>query len=205
MATINKILDYIIWITIIFLLIFKSFNLINGNNNSNIIIDTSKLEIKNITDKNIVNVIVDLPKSKQYTSRDKSTITAIVIHHTASDNSNPLNVAKVGIERFGYGHSYHYEIDTSGIIYQTNWISSITAHCKENNSVSIGIVLDGNFEKQIPTNKQLESLIELCKYLKVCIPSITEINGHNFYNKLTSCPGRNLNVNEIKKYVFDEY
>lgn len=203
MSTYKKILDYVIWIFLIFLLIFKVFSLIDYSNyNTNLNIDS--LIVNSITEKDIINIIGELPKENTYELRDKSQITTIVIHHTASDESDPEKVAIVGIERFGYGHSYHYEIDSLGNIYQTNWLSNITAHCKENNSVSIGVVLDGNFESQNPTEQQVISLIELCKFLKITIPTITEIEGHNYYNRKTDCPGKNLNLNEIKQYIFDK-
>ena len=64
------------------------------------------------------------------------------------------------------------------------------AHCENYNSVSIGICLEGNFEIEQPTEKQLTSLSELIQYLKKKYGNV-QIVGHRDLNA-TACPGKNL-------------
>jgi len=209
MKTIKKIFEYVFWITITIILTIMIFTFFSKNILNNVVEkkDKSLNEIKiiEINEKNITNIIADLPSEKKYNTRKKSDINTIIIHCTdGAFNKTPYEVAQIGIDNFGFGHSYHYQIDSSGTIFQTNWLISITAHCKENNTHSIGIVLDGQLNDYKPTQKQLESLVGLCRYLLISIPSIENIYGHNHYNDNKSCPGKYVDVDKIKKYIYSD-
>ena len=60
------------------------------------------------------------------------------------------------------------------------------------NAQSIGICLVGDFERDKPSKKQLESLYSLCKYLtRTCNLPATAIRSHAQINtKPTHCPGK---------------
>ena len=62
------------------------------------------------------------------------------------------------------------------------------------NARSIGICLVGDFEKDRPTARQMDSLRALCRYLvRRCDLSATAIKTHTQINtKPTRCPGRHF-------------
>lgn len=202
-ARFRQVAEYFLgFVSVIFfsyILISQTYIHLNGKYNQTISkkkntgIDESKLVIRKIRKSDIVNVVTTIPRVKLYRSRKLKQITTIIIHHSGTDNQmeTPRDIALVGIKRFGYSHSYHFQIDSDGTIYKTNWISSITAHVKNYNTPSIGILVAGNFEDSNPSLKSIQSLIMLIRYLKISIPSITKVIGHRDKNA-TKCPGKNL-------------
>jgi len=146
----------------------------------------------------IIKIYDKLPFKKTYASRDKSKIDRIIIHHTAGDlNISPNRIAEVGMNRFGFGHSYHFQIQSDGTIYQTNLLSKITAHCAGNNSTSIGIVITGNYNDNIPSEIAITNLIRLINCMIEYFPLINSVEGHGYYNN-TDCPGTNINNRMIE-------
>jgi len=73
------------------------------------------------------------------------------------------------------------------------------AHALGYNGHSIGICLIGNLDESKPTEKQLKTLFDFLieKIEKFNIP-IENVLGHNEINPLTSCPGKNLDMNYIR-------
>jgi N-acetylmuramoyl-L-alanine amidase len=138
------------------------------------------------------------------------TLQHITIHHTASPQKGELSLEKKmqSLQNFSQSESrlasgkhkpawpdipYHYYIAVDGQIAEgrdlkyvgdTNTDYDPTGHAL--------IVLEGNFEKEQPSPKQLESLSELVAWLSTNfeIP-IAEIKAHNDYAS-TACPGVNL-------------
>lgn len=85
---------------------------------------------------------------------------------------------------------YQYFIEKNGMIYRGRVDNEEGAHTIGYNKQSIGICLQGDFEKEEPTPAQMEALEKLVKEKKEQY-NINKINGHrNFSN--TSCPGKNL-------------
>jgi N-acetyl-anhydromuramyl-L-alanine amidase AmpD len=60
------------------------------------------------------------------------------------------------------------------------------------NKTSIGICLIGNFEKKVPTTKQLIALEGLCEYLmKRCSITKSQVTTHKIIHPgHTACPGK---------------
>lgn len=114
--------------------------------------------------------------------------TQIICHHTAvSYNKNPdqFEATKRYHISKGWGDiGYHYEISKSGRVYKGRDESTPGAHTKEQNVNynSISICLDGNFDIELPTKEQTESLKKLLLELmvKYKIPSIN-IFPHRHY------------------------
>ena len=73
-------------------------------------------------------------------------------------------------------------------------MATVGAHAYGENYHTVGINVTGNFDKEIPTKAQLESLTELvtalCRIYHI-EPSATTIVGHRDLND-TDCPGKNL-------------
>ena len=116
----------------------------------------------------------------------------IVIHHTASTAKETVEqIHNFHINNNGWaGIGYHFYIRKDGTIYKGRPEKYVGAHCENYNSVSLGICLEGNFEIETPTEKQLTSLSELIQYLKKKYGNV-QIVGHRDLNA-TACPGKNL-------------
>lgn len=99
--------------------------------------------------------------------------------------------------------AYHYTIEKDGSVYLVNNLTDIVWHCKGQNTVSIGILLCGNFSgkdhvgKSKPTNEQLASLCQLLDRLTVelDIPR-KSVFGHFDFGK-PACPGY-----EVEDFIY---
>ena len=122
------------------------------------------------------------------------TIKRIVIHHSAS----PKNSTTVkDIERWhvaeGYdGIGYNRIIEGDGDVVMGRDDARIPAHAYGHNKDSLGICVIGNFEKEAPSQQQIERLVQvlaiLCKRYGVAAEAIV---GHRDLLP-TACPGKNL-------------
>lgn len=147
------------------------------------------------------NIIGDLPKgSKSYSKRPLEGITDIVIHHSAANGKfGPYDFAKWHIEQNGWpGIGYHYVIMQDGTIYQTNSHETLSYQTGGHNTYTLGICLAGNFEEEQVPAAQLKAARWLVSKLQREITSISKVKRHGDY-KGTSCPGKNMPMDEIKK------
>lgn len=116
----------------------------------------------------------------------------IVIHHTASTAKETVEqIHNFHINNNGWaGIGYHFYIKKDGTIYKGRDEKYAGAHCENYNSVSLGICLEGNFEIEKPTEKQIQSVTDLVKYLRKKYGDF-KLVGHRDLNA-TACPGQYL-------------
>ena len=125
-----------------------------------------------------------------YRKRRIEQITQIIVHHTA-DNGTPESVAHYHVAEKGWpGIGYHFMIDKSGQIYQTNDIDTVSYHVANMNTISLGVTCIGNFEIDEPTPAQVESLKWIIGAAKAVIGDVA-VFGHRDKGT-TLCPGKNL-------------
>jgi N-acetylmuramoyl-L-alanine amidase len=109
---------------------------------------------------------------------DRQTIQAIARYHRDS-----LNWADIG---------YHYLIGRDGKIYEGRPVSLQGAHTGGHNTHNLGISVIGHFVKNLPSDRQLNTLkILLSSKLKEHDLSISKLYGHRDL-KPTECPGERL-------------
>lgn len=138
----------------------------------------------------INNQVALLPKGTgTYRKRLLSSVTGIVIHHSATDFGTTYDIANWHISQGWPGIGYHFVISTDGTINQTNDLDTISYHVADYNAVNIGICLIGNLSNHPPTAKQLESLKGLIKYVNETAGKKLTIYGHRDLNA-TECPGK---------------
>ncbi|XOV94424.1 MAG: N-acetylmuramoyl-L-alanine amidase [Bacteroidota bacterium] len=101
----------------------------------------------------ITNLIEQLPwhANRRWSKRSLNRIDKIIVHQEPGEGiveqvnnyhmTAPNHVSKHGCPCI----CYHYCIRKSGEVVQANDLSSITCHCKGENSNAIGIMLVGNF------------------------------------------------------------
>lgn len=134
----------------------------------------------------------------------------ITIHHTASPQKEGITIEKKmqNLQNFSQSESrlasgrnkpawpdvpYHYYIAVDGQIAEGRDIKHVgDTNTDYDPGGHILIVLEGNFEQEQPSSKQLESLFELVALLSTNfeIPP-SEIKAHNDYAS-TACPGVSL-------------
>ena len=95
----------------------------------------------------------------------------IIVHHTLvsyDENANQFNAVDTYHKSKGWdGIGYHFLIEKDGVIKLGRAIHVVGAHCREKNMnyKSIGICLTGNFDIELPTKEQGNSLRKLLKQL----------------------------------------
>lgn len=153
----------------------------------------------NITAKKmeIINIIKDLPRKGEFAQRQLGVISTIIVHHSATLMGlfKPASFAKWHMDPNGSLRApaicYHFDIEEDGTIYQANTLESIAWHAGNANRFSIGIELNGNFEKENPTDAQLHSLRWLTAQLEQKLGKKLVQKGHKEV-QATACPGKNL-------------
>lgn len=162
----------------------------------------------------IKDISKELPWKASVGKRPLKDIRYAVIHHEGfptPDKYNPIarykSEANAHIAK-DWGHiGYHYKIDRQGVVYQCYDLKEIGYHAGNLpvNKIGIGICLDGSFDKQKPTQSQLDALKELLDYLFTKRPDMpllvkTSLNGHREVRKEpTYCPSDTL-MDFIRKY-----
>lgn len=125
-------------------------------------------------------------------------VTKLVVHHS---DSKAATTKKSDIERWhkerGFSTiGYHKVIEGDGKVVDGRSESTQGAHAKGANFGSLGVCVAGAFETEMPSQKQINSLVTVltdwCKAHKL---NTTSIYGH--YNVPggttdTTCPGKNM-------------
>ena len=115
---------------------------------------------------------------------------------------SPEQIHDMHLQRGWSGIGYHFYIRKDGTIYRGRKEEMIGAHAKGRNRDSIGICLEGNFEEELITYKQMNSLVKLSADMIIKY-NIEESERHkDVYNTL--CPGKNFDIKEIQEKVADE-
>ncbi len=138
----------------------------------------------------------------------------IVIHHTATDVGKAYLINRSHLDRgFWNGLGYHFLIDngTLGkgdgqIEVAPRWIKQQSgAHCNTAgmNEKGIGIALVGNFNDELPTTNQLQSLTHLLKTLSdyYHIPAANIIGHRDAPGSATECPGKRFPMASVRQCV----
>lgn len=153
--------------------------------------------------KKIKNIIKDLPGNPYaWAKRDIKNVTDITLHHAASsNNATAFDFAKHHIQNKGWvGIGYHFVIDRSGNIFQTNFVDRTSFHNGYNNSKAIGICMVGNMDLEPVSNLQLSSVLWLVNKLKRENKNIKNLVGHGEYIKgRTACPGKMTPIEYLRK------
>ena len=142
--------------------------------------------------------------------------TAVVIHHSATENGNAAIFDKWHREgKHWEGIGYDFVIGNGsnsgdGQVEVTfRWRKQIPgAHCKTANNWAnrngVGICLVGNFNRTVPTKQQMQSHLKLIRFLqqRYGIPK-SRIYGHKTTPGagVTECPGRKFPMARLKSML----
>ncbi|MEO9869087.1 peptidoglycan recognition protein family protein [Ekhidna sp.] len=154
----------------------------------------------------IQNLITKLPwhPTRRWSVRQLSKIGKIILHQELGEADveavNNYHIQPNHISSRGCPHlCYHYAIRKNGEIIQSNELSSVTWHCKGQNTSAIGIMVVGNFNgpgydmgTSEPTKEQIKSIQFLIEYLQKSFNlSNQDVYGHYHFGK-PACPGHDL-------------
>ncbi len=126
----------------------------------------------------------------------------ITVHHSGAlvlrdtDRSSVMDDLNGVLEahtRIRYGDiGYHFAVDYAGRVWEGRSLSYEGAHVSSENEGNIGLMLLGNFEKQKPSQAQLQTLARVTTLLRrhFDIPA-TRVYGHRDIGA-SVCPGRFL-------------
>lgn len=127
--------------------------------------------------------------------KTRSKTTRIILHHAAASNCSADDVDRWHKNNSWTCIGYHFFVRKDGSIYRGRKESAVGAHAENNNSDSIGICAEGNFENETMSEAQKNALIELVGYLKGKY-GISKVQRHKDVNA-TACPGKNYPFDEI--------
>jgi N-acetylmuramoyl-L-alanine amidase len=113
----------------------------------------------------------------------------VVIHHSASPDVSAAEIHRWHLQRGWSGIGYHLVIREDGSIEEGRPLDTIGSHAgSEGNSDSIGVCLAGDFTRQAPTIKQMESLVKLIDWLTgLYSPDLVVVRHCDI--AATQCPG----------------
>lgn len=121
--------------------------------------------------------------------------TRIILHHAAAANCSAEDIHRWHKQKGWAGAGYHFLVRKDGSVYRLRPEAAIGAHASKNNSDSIGICFEGNFEVENMTDTQKRAGAELVAYLKNKY-GISTVQRHKDVGS-TSCPGKNFPFEEI--------
>ncbi|MEM9416356.1 MAG: peptidoglycan recognition family protein [Planctomycetota bacterium] len=141
-------------------------------------------------------------------------IQKITIHHEGSRavDFTAFNTTAQHLDKIRKSHvnnngwsdiGYHYIVDRAGRVWEGRATRYQGAHVGRNNENNLGVMALGNFDRQSPTQQQLNALFDTVKKLKQQhrIPRAS-VKSHQEIRP-TACPGRNLqrHMDALRRYV----
>lgn len=127
----------------------------------------------------------------------------LVIHHSATNRpESPEEIHKMHLNRGWSGIGYHFYIRKDGTIYRGRPENVIGSHAKGGNYNTLGICVEGNFEKNGLNEAQKISLINLSTYLSLKYP-IKNIIPHRDVTD-TLCPGSFFPLESVKNSIIEK-
>jgi len=156
----------------------------------------------NIDVKDIRSTIKSV-SSRAWFKRPLNEIRLIAIHHQGANiipdkydeigminsDANYHIERNWGVEKRARTLAYHFVVSRSGKVYWCNDLESIVWHANDANRISLGIELQGNFQKQYPSNAQIKGLYHLLNEL-VGNPELrikhSDVYGHKELKGITT-------------------
>ena len=127
---------------------------------------------------------------------NRNTTKNIILHHRAG-NGDAESIHALHLTWGWTGFGYHFYVRKDGSVYNGRPIGTVGAHCKGQNSYSVGVCFEGNFENEKMSDAQKKAGKELISYIKRIYPN-AEVKRHKDFDS-TACPGKNFPFDEIKK------
>ena len=135
-----------------------------------------------------------------FKDRSWETIKHVVLHHSVTNPTNNHQadvdyIAELHRRRGWGGVGYHFIITKDGMVWYVGDISTQRANVADLNHLVIGICLVGDFTKSNPSDDQIISAHDLCKFFIDEMPQLVNVSGWSEGLKghkelqATQCPG----------------
>lgn len=141
-----------------------------------------------------MNIIETNLQFKGKMSVRKSTI-IIILHHAAASVCDAKTIHAWHLGRGFSGIGYHFLVRKNGTIERGRAENLVGAHAAGNNSNSIGICFEGNFETETMGEAQKNAGKELISYL--CNKYGIDVVIRHKDVAATACPGKNFPYEEM--------
>lgn len=125
----------------------------------------------------------------------RSKTNRIILHHADAKKCSAEDIHRWHKERGWSGAGYHFLVRKDGSVYRLRPEKYIGAHASGNNSDSLGICFEGDFQSETMGAAQKKSGKELVAYLKNKY-GISKVQRHKDVGA-TDCPGKNFPFSEI--------
>lgn len=123
---------------------------------------------------------------------EKRTITDEIVLHHAAGTGSVKDIHNWHINGNGWaGIGYHFYVRKNGEVYAGRPVDTVGAHTYGENSHTIGICFEGNFENETMSEAQKNAGAELVAKLRKDFPTIKRVSGHRDHGS-TACPGKNF-------------
>lgn len=96
----------------------------------------------------------------------------------------------IGEQRFGRGISYTFAVMPTGRVYEGHSVGRVGSHSYRRNTVAIGIVLVGDYDRRPPPPAMVQAVADLLRHAKErgWLRNARLNGGHRDF-RATSCPG----------------
>lgn len=120
---------------------------------------------------------------------DLSKVTSIAIHHMEHTSAGMDEIHQWHLAKGWKGFAYNYWVDYDGNAWECRGLNKGAGLLEPLNEsvISVGFQGDYNITESMP-RKQFLTGCELIRHLKITVPSINEVAGHNKWS-VTTCPG----------------
>lgn len=124
----------------------------------------------------------------------------IVLHHPDAQFCTVEDIHKWHLQRGFTGIGYNFFIRKDGTVYEGRGLEAVGAHCKNYNSISVGVSVEGAYNSKDKTmpDAQFKAVVEVLDYLKGLYPN-AKIVGHKDLAS-TACPGKYFPLARFKNY-----
>ena len=130
--------------------------------------------------------------TKTYKALDLDLKVNLVLHNSAGNKKATIaDLSRIHVVENGWPKlSYHIGINYLGQVLLINELDLLTYHARGNNTVSIGILMIGNYELEKPSEEMMNSVEIVVNYLKNEL-GIENVTIHNRIPRAnTLCPGK---------------
>jgi hypothetical protein len=138
---------------------------------------------------NVINT--NLSYTKPLIPLDLNKVEYIIVHHAEASVAPPELIHEWHLANGWSGAGYNEYIRKDGTVYIMRG-DNVGAQCANMNSISYGIGLEGDYEKELTMGTaQMDSLVERLIYNYTRLPFVKSINPHKQFVD-TLCPGKNF-------------
>lgn len=120
----------------------------------------------------------------------------VVVHHSVLvETDDPATMRAVQEQHMDLRKwadiAYHFGVGRSGVVFEGRDLMARGTHVEQFNTGSVGVVFFGDFQRELPSQPQLDQGRALINWLALRL-ELTHLAGHHDFNEFTDCPGAHM-------------